>query len=291
LRRPAAGPIVASARTADSPLHIAWADQIQTYDETLTKVLVPNGRGGRWRIAYIYVDCGGQTCSEGGRMLGPLASGDGVVLYAVDDVVPPANCDPSVRECVPVVSGGRVRRVRYSPGGGYATTIPGTQAAAALATAAGRLAEQVFTPQGDPAPMIQIRDVVSGALEATVPVPGTLDTMAMSHDELALIVRSTGGNDLIRYDAATGLLLGSTPLGPTVDKHTLAINGRRILYQTSHGMEIYRIDLGRSIAVGIGPHTNPGPTLDDNGIRWITYGRWTVAHGGPPSVIHGLALP
>ena len=96
-----AGPIVASARTADSPLHIAWADQIQTYDETLTKVLVPNGRGGRWRIAYIYVDCGGETCSAAGRILGPMASKDGVVLYAVDNVVPPANCDPSTRSACP----------------------------------------------------------------------------------------------------------------------------------------------------------------------------------------------
>jgi hypothetical protein len=51
-------------------------------------------------------------------------------------------------------------------------------------------------------------------------------------------------------------------------------------------MWIYRTDLGRSIAVGVGPRTNA--TLDVNGIRWVTSGIWTVAHGGPPSAIRGV---
>jgi hypothetical protein len=283
-----AGPVVATARSAGSPLHIAWAERIESYSETLSTVWVPDGSGGRARIAYIFVDCGSSYCSDPGRILGPMAAKDGIVLYGVDATVAPTGCDPTTTECNPVVSGGRIRRVHYSPAGVHAATIPGAPAAAALVTAGGRLAEQTYTAAGAPAPVIQIRDVATGRLEATIQLHGTLDTMAMSHMVLAALTTTASGNHLVRYDAATGALLGSTPVGATLDEHTLSIVGPRILYQTSGGMQIYRIDLGRTIAVGIGPRSSPA--LDDNGIRWITHGVWTVESGGPPSAIHGLEL-
>ncbi len=189
---------------------------------------------------------------------------------------------------MPVVTGGRIRWVRYSPAGVHATTVPGAPAAAALATAGGRLAEQPYTAGGDPAGVIQIRDVAGGGLEATIQVHGTLNAMAMSQKVLAALTTTASGNHLVRYDAATGARLGSTPVAASLDRHTLAICGPRILYQTSQGMRIYRIDLGRTLAVGIGPRTSP--VLDRDGIRWVTHGAWTVELGGPPSAIHGLDL-
>jgi hypothetical protein len=281
------GPVVASARTAGSPLHIAWAERMESYSETLSTVWVPAGTHGRARIAHIYADCGTEGCGDGGRTLGPMASRDGIVLYAVNDVTAPATCDPTTT-CNPVVTGGRIRWIHYAAAGVHATTIPGAPAAAKLVTAGGRLAEQTFTPQGVPTQTIQIRVVATGALVATITANGTIDNMAMSQKELAVLTTAPAGRALIRYNAATGAVLGSTPLPAAVDRHTLAISGTRILYQTPQGMFVYRIDLGRSISLGIGPrHT---PTIDQDGVRWITLGQWTVAHGGPPSAIRGIEL-
>lgn len=282
------GPIVASARTAGSPLHIAWAEQTESYSESLGTVWVPAGTHGRTRVAYIFANCGIDGCAgRTGSMLGPMASRDGIVLYTVEDVTAPATCDPTTT-CNPFVTGGRIRWIHYAAAGVHATTIPGAPVAAKLVTAAGRLAEQTYTPQGVPTQTIQIRTVATGTLAATITVNGTIADMTMSQKELAVLTTGTGGSSLIRYNAATGALLGSTPLPAAIDRHTLGISGPRILYQTPQGMFIYRIDLGRSIAPGIGPRLDPA--IDRNGVRWITQGRWTVAHGGPPSAIRGIAL-
>jgi hypothetical protein len=284
------GPIVASARTGSSPLHIAWAQHGESYGETWASVWVPAPNRGRVRLANFDIFCGSDGCGGGGqvglgRMLGAMASNDGVVLYGVNDMATPATCPPN-QDCGPVVTGGRIRRIHYTGGGVRVTTIPGAPAAARLATAGGRLAEQLYTPQGAPAATIQVRDVATGALETTIALPGTLGAMAMSQTLLAVLVTDQSGSHLVRYDPATGALLGSTPMPATLDTSTLAVYGHRILYQTGQGMWIYRTDLGRSIAVGIGARTNA--TLDRNGVRWVTSGIWTVAHGGPPSAIRGV---
>ena len=115
---------------------------------------------------------------------------------------------------------------------------------------------------------------------------GTLDAMAMSQKTLAVLVTNATGNQLVRYDPATGAKLGSMPVSVRLEKTTLDIYGSRILYQTSQELRLYRVDLGRTVVVGPGRRTNAA--LDRNGIRWITYGVWTVSHGGPPSAIRGI---
>jgi hypothetical protein len=279
------GPIVASARTAGAPLHIAWAQHGVSYNETWASVWVPAPDRGRTRVAAFDIYCGINGCGSAGRMLGAMASNGGVVLYGVNDLIVPASCPPD-GYCEPTVGGGRIRRIHYAAGGVHVTTIPGAPAAATLATAGGRLAEQLYTPQGAPSSTIELRDLATGALDSTITLNGTLDAMAMSQKRLAVLVTNASGNHLIRYDPATGARLGSTPLPATLDRTTLSVYGPRILYQTAAGMFIYRTDLGRSIPVGIRRRANA--TLDRDGIRWITSGIWTVAHGGPPSAIRGI---
>ena len=280
------GPIVASAATPTGRLHIAWSQHWESHSETSASVYVPAGRHRRELIASTFVACGDDGCFGGtGRTLGPMASGDGIVLYTVNDVTGQPTCNPS-QTCNPLVTGGRIRRIHYTASGAHATTVPGAPVAAALVTAGGRLAEQTFTPQGVPTQTIQIRAVDTGALLATIPVGATIDDMAMSQKELAVLATGSGGRELLRYGAATGALLGTTPLPAATDRHTLGIDGNRILYQTPRAMFVYRIDLGHSLALGIGPrHT---PQIDRAGVRWITLGVWTVAHGGPPSAIRGI---
>jgi hypothetical protein len=281
-----AGPVVASSITATSPLHIAWAEHTESYSETIQSVWVPAGAHRRERLASTFVDCGMNGCvGASGRTLGPMASRDGIVLYTVNDVTGPPSCSPS-QTCGPLVTGGRIRRIHYTAAGAHATTVPGAPVAAALATAGGRLAEQTYTAQGVPTQTIQIRVVDTGALLATIPVGATIDDMAMSQKELAVLATGSGGRELLRYGAATGALLGTTPLPAATDRHTLGIDGNRILYQTPQAMFVYRIDLGHSLALGIGPRRTP--QIDRAGVRWITLGVWTVAHGGPPSAIRGI---
>ena len=277
--------------TATSRLHIAWARAAPSaYSETISERVGrrPGAHGRRPARLALFVDCGIDGCvGATGRTLGPMASGDGIVLYTVNDVTAPATCDPTTT-CNPFVTGGRIRWIHYVAAGVHATTIPGAPVAAKLATAGGRLAEQTFTPQGVPTRTIQIRAVATGTLVAAITLNGTIDNTAMSQKELAVLTTSPAGRALVRYNAATGALLGSTPLPAAVDRRTLDISGTRILYQTPAGMFVYRIDLGRSVSLGIGPrHT---PAIDRNGVRWITLGRWTVAHGGPPSAIRGIEL-
>ena len=75
--------IAATARSAGSPLHIAWAERFESNSETLATVWVPDGRGGRARVERIFVECGSGSCGAPGRILGPMAATDGIVLYAV----------------------------------------------------------------------------------------------------------------------------------------------------------------------------------------------------------------
>ena len=282
--------IAATARSAGSPLHIAWAERFESNSETLATVWVPDGRGGRARVERIFVECGSSSCGAPGRILGPMAARDGIVLYAVSGRGRSAGCDPETTTCMPVVTGGRIRWVRYSPAGVHATTVPGAPAAAALATAGGRLAEQPYTAGGDPAGVIQIRDVAGGGLEATIQVHGTLNAMAMSQKVLAALTTTASGNHLVRYDGRDGARLGSTPVAASLDTATIGLDDHlraaRSCTRHCEGMRIYRIDLGRTLAVGIGPRTSP--VLDRDGIRWVTHGAWTVGWAAQPSAIHGL---
>ncbi len=281
-----AGPVVSSSVTATSRLHIAWAEHTESYSETIQSLWVPAGAHGRRRLASTFVDCGISGCAGAtGRTLGPMASRDGIALYTVNDVAGPPSCNPS-QSCDPLVVGGRIRRIHYTATGAHATTVPGAPVAAALVTAGGRLAEQTYTAQGVPTRTIQIRAVDTGALLATISVNATIANMAMSQKELAVLATGAGGRELLRYGATTGALLGTTPLPAATDRRTFGIDGNRILYQTPRGMFVYRIDLGHSLALGIGPrHT---PQIDRDGVRWITLGVWTVARGGPPSAIRGI---
>lgn len=279
--------LAASARASRSRLRIAWAEGEEGYheqDETVWAYV--GGSRGRVKVAYLYLDCGADACGAAGfvgRELGPMASKDGTMLYAVDDISGATPCNPDVERCTPAVTGGRIRQIHYSPRGAYATTVPGAPAANALVTAGGRLAEQVYGPNGEPAPVIQIRDVNTGTLRATITVTGTLHAMAMSHRVLALLTTDTTGNHLVRYRATSGAPLGSTHLGRRVNRDTLAICGKRILYHTNRGITIFRIDLNRSHTVGV--LRSSGGMLDRNGIRWVTTNR---SADGEPSTVRGI---
>ena len=109
--------------------------------------------------------------------------------------------------------------------------------------------------------------------------------MAMSQRELAMIVSNAGAFSLIRYDAATGVMLGSTPLPARVDRTSLGICGRRVVFQRPGAIEVYRIDLGRILVVHRQAALHRNLAIDRGGIRWLRSNH----HGG--SDIVGIDPP
>ena len=104
-----------------------------------------------------------------------------------------------------------------------------------------------------------------------------------------MLATSSGGSELLRYGAATGALLGTTPLPAATDRHTLGIDGNRILYQTTAG-DVRVPDRPRPQPRARhrpAPHAPDRPRRRALDHRWAC---WTVAHGGPPSAFRGIEL-
>jgi hypothetical protein len=204
-----------------------------------------------------------------------------VILYTVLGYTLAPGCNDDLG-CLRVTSG-RIRRV--AGGGKSPVLVPGAPPAGQLVTAGGRLAEQVYDAAGVLTNTIQIRDAVTGALAATIAAPGNVHAMAMSSRELAVLVSEAGGLGLVRYDAATGALLGSAPLERNVDPATLGICGKRIVFQRPGAIEVYRIDLGRTLVVHPQAALRRNLAIDRFGIRWLRSN-----HRGGSDIV-GIDLP
>jgi hypothetical protein len=230
------------------------------------------------------IECGAGPCDSGGDALGPLAGRDGVVLYTVLHYSLAPGCDTASlgMECLRV----KTVRIRRIVGGGKSPAlVPGAPPAAQLVTAGGRLAEQVYDGMGVLGDTIEIRNAVTGSLAATITAPGTVHAMAMSDAELAVIVTNVGGRHLVRYSAATGALLGSTPLPADVDPASLGICGQRIVFQRPSAIEVYRIDLHRTLVVHPQAALHRNLAIDRFGIRWLRSN-----HRGGSDIV-GIDLP
>lgn len=218
--------------------------------------------------------------STGDKGLGPIAAGTGTILYTVVQFTEQGGCCCDI-SCLKV-SGGHIRRL---VAGQRPALVPSAPVAAELVTAGGRLAEETFAPSGDASNVIEIRGAVTGSLDATISLPGTFHAMAMSQRELAVLITNASGPQLVRYDASTGALLGSTPLPGRVDRTTLGISGKRIVFQRPGAVEVYRIDLGRTLIVHLQARIHSNLAIDRYGIRWLR----SNDHGG--SDIVGVNLP
>jgi hypothetical protein len=233
----------------------------------------PDGRAvqlGSWRLA-----CGaGEDSACTGTALGPLAARDGTILYGIATFVQ-VSCGGSL--CVKEVGGG-VRRV--IGGGTPPVLVPGAPAPVKLATACGRFAEQPYAGR-QAAPIIQIRTATTGARLATIPITGTLDSIAMSCYVIATITNDASGNHIIRYDARTGALLSSTWAWPTLDRTSIGVFDKRTVYQLRNQVRVYRGDLHRSFLIYRQTRLRPNLTIDENGVRWL---RWITLETGTTEI-------
>jgi hypothetical protein len=278
----------------DSTLHVPFGPQDIAYSKLAgsagPKVIWRQAGGGLteadWKLLATAsgrraVTLGSWTAyGTGDSGLGPIAARDGTILYTVVQFTDQGGCCCDI-SCLRV-TGGSIRRLT---GGRASAVVPGAPAAAELVTAAGRLAEQTFTSGGNPSNTIEIRGAVTGNLGATISLPGKFHAMAMSQRELAVLVRNASGPRLVRYDASTGALLGSTPLPARVDPTTLGISGKRIVFQRRGAVEVYRIDLGRTLIVHRQVRIHSNLAIDRYGIRWLRSN-----HRGGSDIV-GISLP
>ncbi len=284
-----AGPIVATS--SGHAFRILWAQQATSASQHWSTVwtAIPGAR--RIEVTHQWAACADGQCVPGapGLQLGPLAARDGVVLYSVANVAAGSSCQPQGK-CNEVVTGGVIKHVIYlSNGFPKRLDVHGAPPAALMATAGGVLAEQPLAADGSAEPSIQIRGVDTGTLTATIPVTGTIDSMAMSRSVLALLTTDAQHqHHLLRYSVSTGSLLGSTWLKRGVDPTSLGIYGENIVYQTTRAIRVFRIDLGHAVSVYAQHGYQHNLSIDCYGVRWTTSDQYTQLQ---PAEIMGVDLP
>lgn len=171
-----------------------------------------------------------------GEWLGGI-TGDGTTLaYSVVDVeyVDPLGCLSGSGPCKKKVAAGRI----YLVSGGQATPLPGSGAALDLAAAAGRIA---FVPattvakDGSPAPNrvapIEVADPQTGTVVSQALPNGLPVGIALSARILAVLTRTRLHERLTWYDAADGMMLGST-LVPRSTSPELAVSDHTVVFRT-----------------------------------------------------------
>ena len=186
-----------------------------------------------------------------GLWLGGVAGNDGSLVYSVvkvayHDQVACLSTPKSAHACELEVTGGGVYRVvgRKPPapvkGGGPAVALAvsgGDVAyvpAASTATADGRPLASADIP-------VEIRNVATGSLVASVTPSGTPIAVALSPDVLALLGRTdTGGVVLSWYDTATGKLLHSLAVKNTASPE-IGVGTTAIVYRI--GRAIKTVDM------------------------------------------------
>lgn len=147
--------------------------------------------------------------------------------------------------------------------------LPGAPPAIVLAESAGRIAlapvDTAARQEGTPAAggAVEIRDATTGALAATLQPPGPVRAAAMTPADLDLLV----GSRILRYDAASGALLGTTalPAGVAAD---LDASGGWIVFCRAGSVAALDVRTGRVTTIATTPWHPSGVALDGRTLAW-----------------------
>jgi hypothetical protein len=229
----------------------------------------------------VYADVTTGTGNRDARMLeevvGGSGGGDGEYVQAVAGsgstlvysvlaesytdgcIYPGTPCEHSV--------GGRVMRVV----GRNARRIRGLPPSLDLAVGGGRIAVVAAAPTSPdwgavPSGWIEVHDASTGALAARFQPAGKVLELAVSREVVALLVSSGGRRQIERRDAATGALLGTTPVFPSADD--LSVSGRRVVFRTGRVLRLLDAATGTSRMLTARRVVPVDPSIEDRRVVW-----------------------
>jgi hypothetical protein len=201
------------------------------------------------KVAAGHVWCGAGGCSCGadlGTALGPTSGSSTTFVYSTHDLSGEPDCEDFGTG---IVTGSRVHSLVAGPSGLRAAVVPNTPGAAILAYRGGRIALvplQDGQSPTEPAGLVEVRSVTSGALISQLSPAGTIRALALSRSVVAVLVRGANGNRIVRYAIATGERLGKTPVPASVDPESLDIAYSRIVYRAGREIRVIRVETGQS---------------------------------------------
>jgi hypothetical protein len=175
-------------------------------------------------------------------------------------------------DCGSRVALGATRRVV----GSTAVTVSGSVPAVQLAVSAGRVAAvpadlaicsaAVLAPAANGT--VEIRAAIDGALLAGFSPAGTVRALALAGPRAVVLVEAADGSKRVeRYDAATGALLGATPLTRGVAPD-LDIAGEWIVYRTGRAIRLIDAVTGAKQLLFIAPVTPLGLSIESRRVAW-----------------------
>jgi hypothetical protein len=212
-----------------------------------------------------------------GLWLGGIAGDAGTLVYGVANVaykdeVECLSTPKAPGACDMEIGGGGVYRVvgRRPP-----TLVKGTSAAVAVAASGTDVA---FVPaataaagDGHPAAStdlpVQVRDVGSGALLASVTPDGAPLAIALSSTVLALLERTPAGTELGWYDPATGNPLGTLPV-PAETAPLLAAGSSLVAFRVGRSIRVVDVTTRRARTVATAAAAPIGLAVDGNRVTW-----------------------
>jgi hypothetical protein len=168
-----------------------------------------------------------------GSLLGPMAGDRGTLAYSWTryDFENPATCQQNGTGCALVVTGGGIRTVH----GTTRSRVPGAPPAAAMAVASGRIAlvrKVVGRRLSTGWNAVELRNASGSSVVSSFAVAGSIGSIALAGNSVAVLVRAGGGVKHIEvHNATTGalersLLIASDAVGP-IDMSKAGILFRR----------------------------------------------------------------
>ncbi len=168
-----------------------------------------------------------------GAMTGPIAGDRGTLAYSwtTYDFENPTTCQQNGTGCALVVTGGGVRAVH----GTTRVRVPSAPPAAAMAASSGRIAlvrKVVGKRLSTGWNAVQVRDASTGSVVSSFTTVGTVGSIALARNRVAVLVRAGNGVKHIEVHSATtgaletSLLIASNAVGP-IDMSKAGILFRR----------------------------------------------------------------
>jgi len=213
-----------------------------------------------------------------GLWLGGVAGGDGSLVYAVvqveyHDQVACLSTPKAPHACdLEVTGGGGVYRVvgRQPP-----LPIKGAGPAVAVATSGDDVAYVPATstsvPDGEPLASasvpVEIRDVHSGSLVASVAPEGTPLAVGLSNSVLALLTRTPAGLVLSWYAKSSGKIVHAVSVAPTTSAE-LAVGTSAIVYRVGRAIRAVDLRTGKIRALAKAAATPIGLSIAGDRVAW-----------------------
>jgi len=206
---------------------------------------------------------------EGDSWSDVIADGEtvvqGRVRYARDEACVEAN-DGDRFACEAQLVGGGVWRILDRS----AVRVPQVPPATLVAIAAGRIAVIAYRASG---PVIEVRQLRTGALVSRAEVEGLPRAVAMSQSLVAVLVKDNGTR-IVVFDQPTGEIR-RTILVPGTTARALVVSDRTVVYRA--GSRLWRVDAfaGRP-AVAVTARTRPVSfSLEGHRLAWVETHRGT----------------